>query len=59
MSGIIFVVEEAIEGGYLAKALSHSIFIEADTLANLKESIRDAVRCNFEPEELLQGVCYL
>ncbi len=52
MSEIIFVIEEAIEGGYNAKALSHSIFTEADTIESLKESIKDAVRCHFEPDEL-------
>ena len=29
---IIFVVEESLDGGYEAKALGHSIFIEADSI---------------------------
>ena len=48
MSEIIFVVEEAAEGGYTARALGTSIFTEADSLAHLHEEIRDAVRCHFE-----------
>jgi hypothetical protein len=32
MSEVIFVVEEAPEGGYTARALGVSIFTEADTL---------------------------
>ncbi len=52
MSEIIFIVEEATEGGYIAKALSNSIFTEADTLESLKESIKDAVRCHFEPDDM-------
>jgi hypothetical protein len=48
MSEIIFVVEEAAEGGYTARALGNSIFAEADTLAALHDEIRDAVRCHFE-----------
>ena len=35
MSELIFVVEEAPEGGFLARALGESIFTEADTLAEL------------------------
>jgi hypothetical protein len=48
MSEIIFVVEEAAEGGFTARALGSSIFTESDTLAALHEEIRDAVRCHFE-----------
>jgi hypothetical protein len=48
MNEIIFVVEEAAEGGYTARALGASIFTEADTLPALHEEIRDAVRCHFE-----------
>ena len=48
MSEVIFVVEEAAEGGYTARALGASIFTEADTLSQLHDAIRDAVRCHFE-----------
>ena len=48
MSELIFVVEEAPEGGYIARALGQSIFTEADTLAELTEKVREAVRCHFE-----------
>jgi len=45
---LIFLVEEAPEGGYTARALGASIFTEADTLRELHEQVRDAVRCHFE-----------
>jgi hypothetical protein len=48
MSELIFVVEEAPEGGFVARALGESIFTEAETLAELPEKVRDAVRCHFE-----------
>ena len=48
MSELIFVVEEAPEGGYIARALGVSIFTETDTLAELPGKVRDAVRCHFE-----------
>jgi hypothetical protein len=47
-SELIFLVEEAPEGGYTARALGESIFTEADTLAELHENVRDAVRCHFD-----------
>jgi hypothetical protein len=47
MKEIIFVVEEAPEGGYTARALGASIFTEADDLTSLREQIRDAVSCHF------------
>ncbi len=48
MNEIIFVVEEAPEGGYIARALGESIFTEADDLGSLHDRTRDAVRCHFE-----------
>lgn len=51
MKEIIFLVEEADEGGYIARAVGASIFTEADTLAELYDQIRDAVRCHFEAHE--------
>ncbi|MBI2570534.1 MAG: 2-oxoisovalerate dehydrogenase [Candidatus Schekmanbacteria bacterium] len=51
MTEVIFIVEEAPEGGYLARALGEAIFAEADTLAELHELVRDAVQCHFEEKE--------
>lgn len=48
MTELIFLVEEAPEGGFTARALGESIFIEAEDLATLHEQVRDAVRCHFE-----------
>ena len=45
---IIFLIEEAPEGGYTARALGYSIFTEADTWDELKRMVEDAVRCHFE-----------
>jgi len=52
MTEIIFLVEEAAEGGYTARALGASIFTEADDLTTLEQNVRDAVRCHFEKDEL-------
>jgi len=48
MSEIIFLVEEADEGGFTARAASDSIFTEADTLDELRHNVREAVECHFE-----------
>jgi hypothetical protein len=48
MDEIIFLVEESPEGGYEAQALGEAIFTEAETLPELKERVRDAVRCHFD-----------
>jgi hypothetical protein len=48
VSEIIFVIEEAPEGGYTAKAVGESIFTQAEDLGVLQERVRDAVRCHFD-----------
>jgi hypothetical protein len=52
MNEIIFIVEDDLDGGYNAQALGESIFSEAESLDQLKENIREAVKCHFEPHEL-------
>jgi len=51
-SEIIFAVQEAPEGGYEARALGHSIFTQAESLNELREMVRDAVRCHFDTESI-------
>jgi hypothetical protein len=51
MTDIHFVVEDAPEGGYLARAIGSDIFTEADDLNALHAQLRDAVRCHFDPVE--------
>jgi len=48
MSEIIFLVEEAAEGGYTARALGHSVFTEAETIEELRSFVREAVECHFD-----------
>lgn len=58
MSEIHFVVEEAPEGGYTAKAIGEDIFTEADDVPALYASVRDAVHCHFD-EGKIPGVIRL
>ena len=51
MSGIIFIVEESPEGGLVARAVGQSIFTQAETMPEMHEKVRDAVRCHFDPGE--------
>lgn len=48
MAEIIFIVEEAPEGGYQAKALEASIFTEAENMEELKQNIREAIYCHYD-----------
>ena len=52
MNEITFLIEDAPEGGYTAKALGESIFTESENLTDLKASILDAVRCHFDEKKL-------
>lgn len=51
MDELIFLVEDAAEGGYTARALGEAIFTEADDLESLRVNVRDAVQCHFEEEK--------
>ncbi len=48
MNGILFIVEEAPEGGLIARGLGESIFTEADDVKSLHQQVQDAVHCHFE-----------
>jgi len=45
---IIFSVQESPEGGYEARALGHPIFTQAESMDELRDMVRDAVRCHFD-----------
>ena len=51
MNEVVFLVEDAVEGGLTARALGESIYTEADDLESLREQIRDAVSCHFEEND--------
>jgi len=51
MQEMIFIIEDAPEGGFTARALGASIFTEADTIDELHTQVRDAVRCHFNDAE--------
>jgi hypothetical protein len=48
MTEIHFIVEQAPEGGYVARAVGADIFTEADDLESLHAQVRDAVHCHFD-----------
>lgn len=48
---ILFLIEDADEGGYVARALGTSIFTEADSWEQLNIAIRDAVQCHFDESD--------
>jgi len=48
MEEIIFLVEESEEGGYIARGIGVSIFTDADSIEELREAVKDAVRCHYD-----------
>ena len=51
MTEIVFIVESAPEGGFIARALGESIFTEADTEAELRVAVQGAVHCHFDEDK--------
>ena len=47
---IIFEMTEAVEGGFDARALGHSIFTQGEDWVDLKSMVKDAVLCHFGDE---------
>lgn len=52
MTEIFFEVrEDEIDGGFVATALGHSIVTQGDNVEELREMVRDAVKCHFSDGE--------
>jgi hypothetical protein len=49
---IVFEITEAVEGGYDARAVGHSIFTQGSDWTDLKAMVKDAVLCHFDDDEL-------
>jgi len=58
-SEIIFLVEEDVEGGYIARALGYSIFTQAETIEEIKAKIKDALKCHFDDVEEIPPIIRL
>ena len=52
MNEIIFLIEEAVEGGYSARALDHSIFTDGESIEDIKANIKDSIFSHFEENDL-------
>ena len=48
MKEIVFLINEAEEGGHTARALGESIFTDAETMDELKKNIQEAIECHFD-----------
>lgn len=49
MTEILFMIEEYPTGGYVAHAAGVPIFTQGDTIEQVREEIKDAVHCHFDP----------
>jgi predicted RNase H-like HicB family nuclease len=52
MNEVFFLVEEALEGGYTAKAIGESIFTEGETMEEVRVNIKEAVHCHYDDDNL-------
>lgn len=48
---LLFLVEPDPDGGYVARAVGHAIFTQGDSEDELREMIREAVRCHFDEDD--------
>jgi hypothetical protein len=56
MNEIIFLVEEDPEGVFFARSIGESIFTQAETIAELRLFVRDAVNCHYGRQYRLKPV---
>jgi predicted RNase H-like HicB family nuclease len=48
MKELLFLINEAEEGGYYAEAVGAGIFAEGETVEELKKSIKSGIECYYE-----------
>lgn len=49
---VVFIVQEAEEGGYTAACHRYGIFTQGEDWDDLKAMVTDAVECRFEDESV-------
>lgn len=60
MKEIVFQVEEdAVDGGWVASALGVGITTQAESVEELKDMIRDALRCHYDSTEEIPPIIRL
>ncbi|MCL2620523.1 MAG: 2-oxoisovalerate dehydrogenase [Defluviitaleaceae bacterium] len=52
MNEIIFTVTESLDGGFEAQAVGYSIFTQCDNYSQLPDTLRDAVKCHFDTQQM-------
>ncbi len=45
---LLFIVEDDPDGGFSAHEMRHGIFVQGQTLDEIKRAVRDAVDCHFD-----------
>lgn len=59
MSEIVFdVVEDEVDGGWVARALGYGITTQAESLEDLRDRVREAVDCCFDDVSKRPSVIY-
>ena len=45
---LLFIVEDDPDGGFSAREMRHGIFVQGETIDEIKQAVRDAVDCHFD-----------
>ncbi len=45
---VVEVSEDEIDGGYSASAIGHGIHTQGETIAEVRDNVREAVECYFD-----------
>lgn len=54
---IVFLVEPDVDaGGYVAACAQHGVFTQGETLEEVREMVKDAVACRFEPDNMPRSI---
>jgi hypothetical protein len=56
---IFFSFQKSRDGGYEARAVGHSIFVQADTMDGLRANVKDAVACHFGDRQTLPPIRFV
>ena len=57
MKKLLFLVQEAEEGGYYAEAVGTGIFAKGETIDSLKDNIKSGIECYYEGVEDSADAC--
>jgi predicted RNase H-like HicB family nuclease len=56
---LLFLVEDDPEGGFCARALQTGIFVQGETMDEIRTAVREAIECHYENADARPAVIRL